>query len=231
MTFILSEGLALLPLIVGVLAVVFIPFVSKVPEWFATLVHEIGHGVIAIPFGGFIGGIKVNSDGSGSADTKYAGGLLYKPVRIISLLMGYAFPVYIGIALLISAYYENTSVGGWILGIMGILVLFCIRNLFGLLIVIGYEALFVTFFVLNVGDTLTFMTFVGLLFIVRGLIDFIMVAPLVFGEDTDEDETDFHLLRDEALLPRQFWYVFFILFHGIILHFFFTNIFTFSISF
>ena len=230
MVFILSEGINLLPILLAAVALVAVPFISKVAEWMATLVHEVGHGIIAIPFGGRTS-IKVASDGSGSADTEYSDSLLFKPVRIFSLLMGYAFPIYVGIALLISAYYNMPIIGAWILGVIGVILIFSIRNIFGFLLVLGYSAAFFVFFIMNnFLDDMAFVIFMGIVFLIRGIMDFIFVAPLVFGEDNDEAETDFHILQEEALLPPQFWYVFFVLLHGGIIFFFLTNVFPISFA-
>jgi len=231
MNIILSEGLRILPILIGVLAVVFVPFVSKVAEWFTTLIHEVGHGIIAVPFGGRVGGIHLHSDGSGHADTQYSG-FFVTPVRIFSLLMGYAFPVYLGVSLLITAYYKNVNVGSWILGIIGLILLFSIRSWFGFLIVLVYEALFLYYFHSSISaeSTIDFMVFAGFLFTIRGLIDIVMVGLNVF-EDQVDGESDFHILEEEVFFPPKFWYIFFLVLHAAILTFFFLKYFPLTLSF
>ena len=233
MDIIFSEGIRLVPIFVGVLALVFVPFISKVAEWFVTLIHELGHGLVTLPFGGRLGGIHLESDGSGSTNMQYRGGIFYKPVRILSLLMGYAFPVYLGLALLIIAYYRNAVLGGWILGVIGIILLFSIRNLFGLFIVLAYEVLFVLFFWTGMAtdSTLGYILFAGFLFTIRGLIDIVMVGIMVFSDDPEDDSTDFHLLEEEAIFVPQFWYIYFIVSHTITLSLFFTHFFPLTLSF
>jgi hypothetical protein len=233
MDLIFSEGTRIVPLLIGVLALVFVPFISKIAEWFVTLIHELGHGLIAIPFGGRIGGIHLESDGSGSANLEYVGGIFYKPVRMFSLLMGYAFPVYLGLVLLLTSYYNNVFLGACILGAIGVILLFSVRNLFAFFVVLAYEALFVLFFWTGMGTeiTLSFILFVGFLFTLRGLIDIIMVGTIVFSDDTGDDYTDFHILEDEIFFNPKFWYVFFILSHGLTLTLFFIHFFPLTLSF
>lgn len=214
-----------LPLFFLSLAVVFIPYVSKAPQFLTTIVHEIGHGIVAIPFGGRIARIKLHSDGSGSTEAKY-GWFLYHPVRLLSLLMGYGAPLYVGLALVIASYYNQPLVSLWILGITGILTLFAIRNWMGFLIISLYNVAVITLVILNSGSfsIQPAVYVIGFILIIRGITDIVNAGVMVFKDEGEED-TDFHIMEEEMLLPSEFWYIFFCIFHIITISYLFLTFF------
>lgn len=206
------------PLLLISAAIVFVPFVSRISKYITTLIHEIGHGIVAIPFGGRISKIKLHHDGSGETESKY-GWFLYHPVRLVSLLMGYGAPIYVGLALLIASYHNQPLVSLWILGVAGLLALIAIRNLFGLVVVLSYN-LFIIYLIFtnnNLADISAPVVVVALVLILRGILDVVHAGKTVFDDDADNDETDFHLMEDEMILPPKFWFILFVVFHVIVI--------------
>lgn len=204
------------PLLLIALALVFIPYISRISKLLTTIVHEVGHGIVAIPFGGRISHILLHSDGAGEAETKYSW-FLYHPVRLISLLMGYGMPLYAGLALMIASYHSEPIVSLWILGVTGILTLFAIRNWMGLLIVSLYNTcvIVLVFLNFNYSDISAPVYVIGLVLILRGVIDILFAGKMVFFDG--QEDTDFHIMEEEMFLPAVFWYVFFVIFHVIII--------------
>lgn len=210
------EGLA--PLMVGAMLFgalfTFVPGIRRVAQWFTTLVHEAGHALIAVPFGGRPQAIQLRLNGSGQADVAYAGGLLFKPVRIVSLLAGYASPLYLGLMLPWLIVSGHGSVAGFLLAGLGIFSLFAIRNAAGFLIILLYglmAAIAVMFSAHPLGVAVMF-AYASILFI-RGVLDLISAGRLVFGVTLSED-TDFHLLQTEVFfIHRYVWYVLAVLLH------------------
>ncbi len=99
-----------------------------------TIVHEMGHVVVALLFGRRVLGIRVNRDSSGCTTT--TGGHRWIGV-LASTLAGYPAPPTIGLAL-VWAVVSGYS-GAALIGLDAVLVvaLLLVRNLFGLLIVGG----------------------------------------------------------------------------------------------
>jgi hypothetical protein len=201
------------PVALIAIIIVTLPYIRQISVWLTTLVHEIGHGIIAWPLSGFRGGISVGAAGDGETT---AGGLL-KPFLILSLLMGYGFPIHFGAALLVSLYLGFPDFISVSLGILAFVMVVSIRSLFTGLIVAGYMFVYIfslvtPHFELKVG----FAVFLGVTLLVQGLVDMVMASRLVFGAESDFD-SDFEILEDEAWLDRKFWYIFTVALHASIL--------------
>jgi len=99
-----------------------------------TIIHEMGHVLVALLFGRRVLGIRVNKDSSGCTTT--TGGHRWIGV-LASTLAGYPAPPTIGLAL-VWAVVSGYS-GAALIGLDAVLVvaLLLVRNLFGLLIVGG----------------------------------------------------------------------------------------------
>lgn len=205
-------------------ACLFVPYIRKIAEWFVTIIHELGHGISALLLGGGIRGIKLHADGSGLTETSHNLNIFFRLVNRIVLLMGYAFPVYLGIALLIAAMGDLIDLGVWVLIGMGVLTLIFIRNLFGLLIVAIYFLTVFGVLIMHLHvDTVFLLLFMGMLFTVRGIYDIIMVAKMVFL-GTSEGASDFDLLAETSWFPAQVWYVIFILLHSFVIFWALSNL-------
>lgn len=209
----------LAPLMVG--AVTFgilftiLPGVRQAAQWFTTLVHEVGHAVIALPFGGKPEAITLRLNGSGQADVAYAGGLLFKPVRVASLLAGYGAPLYLGLLLPLLVMTGQGMWAGVILAGLGVFSLLVIRNLAGFLIILLYGVLAATAVMLSAHPVGVFVIITySTVLLLRGVMDYVGAGRMVFAVDVDL-VTDFHLLQQEVWFSHRYvWYVFSILLHG-----------------
>lgn len=198
-----------------ILAIIFTftPYLKKLTEWFIVIIHELGHGFVALLFGGGITGIKLNPDGSGSANTTHRQTSLYKIGRTATLFAGYSFPIYFGAALLISVFLGHAETGIIILISIGIITLFFLRNFFGYIIILTYLLfLILTNFFIPYIETEYLVVFMGFLFMVRGIVDLIQIVPVVFNKNT-QAESDFHILAQESsfISSPAIWFIMFII--------------------
>ncbi|KQV06549.1 M50 family metallopeptidase [Leifsonia sp. Root112D2] len=108
-------------------------------QWFGlftTLVHELGHAVAAILTGRVVRGIRLHRNHSGDALSTGRGGLGI----VISGLFGYPAPALVGAALLVSVFRGYTAIALFAGGVILVLTLLVIRNLFGVLVVLASAA-------------------------------------------------------------------------------------------
>ena len=98
---------------------------------FATLVHELGHAVAAILTGRVVHGIRIRRNHSGDALSSGRGVF----GTVVSGVFGYPAPAIVGAAQLWSVFTGYTAVALFAGGIVLILTLFVIRNVFGLVVV------------------------------------------------------------------------------------------------
>ena len=110
-------------------AIVFFPPVWRLARHAITIVHEGGHGVVAVVCGRRLGGIRLHSDTSGLTVSR---GRPSGPGMIFTLLAGYPAPALLGLgaAWLLSRGYDLGLL--WALLAALALLLVQIRNWFGL---------------------------------------------------------------------------------------------------
>lgn len=201
------------------LSLAFLPYVSKISSYYSTLIHEIGHGVSSLnPVGG-LGGISLSPDSSGENRVSYKGGLLFIPIRIGSLMAGYAAPIYAGLFFLVTTVFNLGDVFKWVISIICILTLLAIRNLFGALIIIIHAAFWGCIVFLDILPLYPVLVSLGVILLARGIHDYIQVAGYSFISRHKGLGTDFDLLQQEFFLPRQVWFVVFTVFHTTVLFF------------
>lgn len=200
----------------------FVPGLRAISRYYSTLVHELGHGMLSLnPLGG-MGGIKIKPDSSGENMVSYRGNFLtYFPIRVASLMSGYAAPIYSGLLMVVLAFHNQLQVFTWVILIISALSVFAIRNLFGGLVILLHAAFWVAVLILlpHVADPAPVVFSVGLVLLLKGFQDLFEVTKYVFVSKYSDLGTDFHILRDEFFLPRQFWYVLFLAIHTTILFF------------
>jgi hypothetical protein len=123
--------------VVAVAALLSIPRVTW--QWFglfATLVHELGHAIAAILSGRVVHGIRIRRNHSGDAMSSGRPGF----GTVLSGVFGYPAPAIVGAALLWSVFNGYTAVALFVGGVILILTLLVIRNLFGVLVVVASAA-------------------------------------------------------------------------------------------
>jgi len=122
----------LLIVIVAAAALLSIP--RPIWRWFGlftTLVHELGHAVGAILTGRFVHGMKIRMNHSGEAVSSGRGAL----GSAISGSLGYPAPAIVGAVQLWCVTQGYTALALFVGGIILLLTLLVIRNLFGFLVV------------------------------------------------------------------------------------------------
>ena len=98
---------------------------------FATLVHELGHAVAAILTGRAVHGIRIRRNHSGDALSSGRGVF----GTVVSGVFGYPAPAIVGAAQLWSVFTGYTAIALFAGGIVLILTLVVIRNVFGAVVV------------------------------------------------------------------------------------------------
>jgi len=120
--------------IVAVAALLSIPRLTW--QWFglfATLVHELGHAIAAILSGRVVNGIRIRRNHSGDAMSTGRGVF----GTVLSGIFGYPAPAIVGAALLWCVFNGYTAAALLIGGVILVLTVLVIRNLFGVLVVLA----------------------------------------------------------------------------------------------
>lgn len=198
---------------VGVL-LAFLPYVRKASSYYSTLIHEIGHGVSALNPTGGLGGISLRPDTSGENQVSYrSGGLFYLPIRVASLMAGYAAPIYVGALFYLVAIFELDEIFKYVMLIVCALTLLAIRNLFGALVILLHACFWVITLIFGLVPLTPALITLGTILLARGLLDVVGVTKYSFVPKYKGMGTDFDLLQDEFFLPRQVWCVLFYITH------------------
>jgi hypothetical protein len=204
-------SIALIPvaLVVGA-ALTFVPGVGRVARLMTTIAHEVGHCIVVVPFGGRIRRIDLHANGSGEAwvDLGRIPAGLRGLVRIVNLFAGYSAPLWAGVLLVIAALDGHRVMSTVVLGVIGIVALLFVRNWFGLLVVIGFDALAAWTAVAGTDRTLLVVAGVGALFIVDGVRSVARVASWIAMRA--RVRTDFHIAAGETRVPTSVWFVLFL---------------------
>jgi hypothetical protein len=128
------------PFLVGIVVAAALLSIPR-PTWrwfglFATLVHELGHAFAAVLSGRVVNGIRIRRDHSGDAMSTGRGAF----GTVLSGIFGYPAPAIVGAALLWSVFNGYTALALLTGGIILVLTILVIRNLFGVLVVLGSAA-------------------------------------------------------------------------------------------
>jgi hypothetical protein len=99
-------------------------------------VHELGHAVAAILTGRVVHGIRIRRNHSGDALSTGRGTLGI----VISGMLGYPAPAIVGAAQLWSVFNGYTAIALFVGGVVLVVTVLVIRNLFGILVVLASAA-------------------------------------------------------------------------------------------
>ena len=103
---------------------------------FTTLVHELGHAFAALLTGRVVHGIRIRRNHSGDALSSGRGVF----GSVVSGVLGYPAPAIVGAAQLWSVFNGYTAIALFAGGVVLVLTLLVIRNLFGVLVVLASAA-------------------------------------------------------------------------------------------
>jgi hypothetical protein len=194
-----------------------VPGIGRVARIATTIAHEVGHCVVVVPFGGRIRRIDLHADGSGEAWVDLGGvprGIRWL-VRIVNLYAGYSAPLWAGALLVLGAIAGNAVLTTIVLAVIGLVALLFVRNRFGLLVVVGFDALAAwTAIATWRGSTgaaeaaVLVVAAVGALFVVDGLRSVLRVAGWI--ATGARVRTDFHIMAGEMRVPAAVWFVLFL---------------------
>ncbi|MGN6409081.1 MAG: M50 family metallopeptidase [Curtobacterium sp.] len=204
-----APPLVVVALLVGAV-LPFVPFVGRVARIAATIAHEVGHAVVVVPFGGRIQRIELHPDGSGEAWVQL--GRVPRAirwlVRIVNLYAGYSAPLWAGVLLVTGVLHGSRWVPVVVLGVIGLVALAFVRNWFGILVVLGFDALALWVALRPSETTVLVVAAVGAFFVVDGLRSVVQVARwLATGARV---QTDFHIAAAEMRVPATMWFVLFL---------------------
>lgn len=120
------------------LALVALGSVAWAPVWrvarhLVTVVHEGGHGLVALLAGRHISGIRLHSDSSGLTVSR---GRPRGPGMVLTLLAGYTAPGLLGLLVAVGVHSAHAVATLWLLLLALVLLLLQIRNLYGLWVVL-----------------------------------------------------------------------------------------------
>lgn len=203
----------IIPILVGV-ALCFIPKINYVSKTFVTLTHELGHAIVVVPFGGRISGIRLRANTEGEATTSLPQFTFpfYQILRIINLFAGYSMPLYVGALLTIGVVVQEPIMITVMFVIASIILLFFIRNLFGLLIALLFISMnIIACFVLPVSILYGYTLCVATMLILGGIRDILQITGWVVRKEIDD--SDFHIASRELWFPPLVWLILFWLVH------------------
>lgn len=202
----------IIPLIVAAV-MAFTPRLKYVAQTMTTITHELGHAVAVMPFGGRLHGIKLRLTTEGEATVSIPRWPFpfYHLVRILNLFAGYSAPIYLSLFFIACISNDWLTATKVTLGIMCFLVVFFIRNWFGVLVALSFTALNITILVFLEQILAGYVLALAFILLIRGLIDIYMAGKWTFTNALNS--SDFVIASDELFGPPQLWYVLFCVFH------------------
>lgn len=171
-----------------------------------TVIHELGHALVAVLFGRRTKGIKINSDTSGVTITR---GKPYGLGVIFTALAGYTSPPLFAALLVWLVMSGYSSISVFVLMILLFLMLLFIRNFWGLLVV-GVSIVALYFFAtamprdLHAGLLLS----VAFFMLIGGIISIIELHIKHIRGDAQGSDA-WQLQQNFILLPPAVWILFF----------------------
>lgn len=192
-------------MILTALALIFVVVLVR-PVWMTarhavTIVHEMGHVVMAWMWGRRIQGIRLHSDTSGLAITAgHPRGLGV----LMTYISGYTAPSVLGMGMVWASFAGFSGVALTLVVLMFLLAFLLVRNLFGFLVVI--LALASSTYTLWTGNAQAITAFTFILGMsmaiagVRAVMDLHQVHSHGEGQDSDAS-----MAAQHSLFPAAFW--------------------------
>ncbi|KIC68749.1 hypothetical protein RM50_04575 [Pseudarthrobacter phenanthrenivorans] len=179
-----------------------LPALWNYASLFTTLVHELGHAVAAISTGRFVTGIRIHSDHSGRTHTYDVAGA----PAAWWVFWGYPVPAAVGGVLVWAALAGWAQPALSIGGVLVLLSLLAIRNLFGAAVVAGSAA--ATLALVWVDDAQInahAALILGAFLLVGSLRSFGEVLAIHTKYPEDLDSSDAHILALTTGVPAGIW--------------------------
>lgn len=168
----------------------------------STLAHELGHALFGMVTMARITGIRLHMDSSGV--THAVRSVRVFPIgAIISSFFGYPAPIIFG-SVVISLMLTGHPMGAmYAIAGAGLVTLFFIRNLFGLLVTLIWLVSSVAVTIFAPWAASWYVLWTGSLLIFGGIKDLLSLRRVYKSADA---ETDLHSLKSSSHIPMGFWY-------------------------
>lgn len=171
---------------------------------FTTLIHELGHALAAVLTGRVVHGIRIRRNHSGEAVSSGRGR------SVISGIAGYPAPAVVGAAQLWSVVNGYTALALTIGGVILVITLLVIRNLFGVLVVIASIAATAALWLLADPAVQSYALLVVSLCLLIGSVRGLLTVVSVHVSRRSQLETsDAYLLYRRTGVPSVVWLLIF----------------------
>jgi len=169
-------------------------------------VHELGHAVAALLTGRVVHGIRIRRNHSGDALSSGRGGI----GPVISGFFGYPAPAIVGAAQLWSVFNGYTAIALFVGGVILVLTLLVIRNLFGFLVVLASAAVSAALWFYATPEVQGYALLVIGIALLIGSVRGLLTVVGVHTRRRDQLRTsDAYLLYQRTHVPSPVWLVLF----------------------
>lgn len=169
---------------------------------FITLVHELGHAFAALLTGRVLSGIRVHRNQSGTTHSSGRGGFS----GVFSGFFGYPAPAIVGAALVWCVFSGYTAIALVVGGVITVLTLIFIRNLFGVLVVLVSAAVSVLLWLYATPDVQGYaLLVIGTALLVGGTRAYFNVVSVHTSRRTELRSSDAYLLYQRTRVPSPVW--------------------------
>ncbi|WP_213816313.1 M50 family metallopeptidase [Glaciihabitans sp. dw_435] len=173
---------------------------------YITLVHELGHAFAALLTGRVLAGIRVHRNQSGTTHSSGRGGFS----GVFSGFFGYPAPAMVGAALVWSVFQGYTAAALAVGGVILVLTLVFIRNLFGVLVVLVSAAVSVLLWVYAPPEVQGYALLVlGTALIVGAVRAYLNVVSVHVSRRGELRSSDAYLLYQRSHIPSPIWLLLF----------------------
>ena len=183
-------------------------------QWFGlftTLVHELGHALAAVLTGRVVHGIRIRRNHSGDALSSGRGVF----GTIVSGVMGYPAPAIVGAAQLWSVFNGYTAIALFAGGVVLVLTLLVIRNLFGFLVVLASAAVSAALWFYATPEVQSYaLLVIGVALLVGSVRGLLTVVVVHTSRRSELGTSDAYLLFRRTGIPSPLWLVLFALIIG-----------------
>jgi hypothetical protein len=169
---------------------------------FTTLVHELGHAFAAVLCGRVVHGIRIRRNHSGDALSSGRGGF----GTVVSGVFGYPAPAIVGAAQLWSVFNGFTAAALFAGGVVLLLTLLVIRNLFGALVVLASVAVSAVLWVYATPEVQSYALLVlGVALLVGAVRGLVTVIGVHVRRRDQLPTSDAYLLYRRTGVPSVLW--------------------------
>ena len=183
-----------------------VPVVGKYFRLLNTLIHEIGHALMALVTSGRVYKVQVFSDTSGVAYT--GSGNWFG--RVLTSLAGYPFASFVAFMFVVLVNMGHLNIVVYmIVGTLVVSLLFWVRNWFGFVWVAVFSGCTVWLYVYASTELMTMYIYVVIAVL---LIESVMTAVTILRLSlaSPEDSGDCYNLSNNTKIPASFWGVVFL---------------------